>query len=111
VTLDHFLDRRYEFNKYNCGHFVVEVWKYLTGEDLAGACKDFLQTGFQKTRRDRIRIEQPESPCLVVLTSRRTVPHVGIYWEGRMIHLNALVGARWEHLDMLPSQYTQHYFK
>lgn len=93
TSIDVFLDR-VPRKGYNCLDFVREVWLYLYREDVTAKLTklvgDFVNRkvtvsgvkGFK-------RLQQPESPCFVVMQRSRCVPHVGIYLDGRILHLGS----------------------
>lgn len=90
-SVDPFLDRM-PGPGYNCLDFVREVWLAMTGQDitakltrLVGAFANRKATvsgvkGFQ-------RLKTPVSPCFVVMQRFKFVPHIGIYLNGRILHL------------------------
>lgn len=108
-NIDKFLDRVPKAN-YNCLDFVREVWLDWYGEDVTDRLKKLV--GAFVGRRVTIsgvkafkRLQHPVSPCFFVMQRQRCTPHVGIYYEGRMLHLGAK-GAEYQ----LPS-IVKSYFK
>jgi hypothetical protein len=99
-SIDCFLDR-VPTKRYNCLDFAREVWRYLTGEDITDALQ-LLQGDFERRRVTKYgmrrfrRLERPETPCFVVLKHPYSVPHVGIYLDAKVLHLNAT------HVDYQP---------
>lgn len=93
MSLDSFFDRRYNRQTYNCAHFVCDVWRSLTGRDIGTELEGFLKPPKERwtdpaLRRKFRKLEKPESPCLVVMQRLRSVPHVGVYVRGKVIHLH-----------------------
>lgn len=91
MNIDQFLDREYDCESYNCGHFVVEVYKELTGIDLKNICSAFLSSNlewYSKELKFRTRLDKPVSPCLAMIKGNWQIPHVGIYIDGKILHLN-----------------------
>jgi hypothetical protein len=92
MSIDGFFHRKYNANTYNCAHFVCEVWESLTGQSLADRVEGLLRpraerhVSFAMLRRLQ-RLERPISPCVVVMTRPRSAPHVGIYLDGRILHI------------------------
>lgn len=91
MSLDAFLDRQYDLERYNCLHHAAEVWKHLTGEDILTRLEDVLNgvkrahvAGFEALAR-------PVDPCLALLRRRggksRSDMHVGVYVGRRIIHI------------------------
>lgn len=93
TCLDSFFTRRYNRTTYNCAHFVCEVWKELTGQDLEQELTGFLRPPKERytdpaLRRKFKRLEQPQSPCIVIMQRRGSVPHTGVYVRGKVIHIH-----------------------
>ena len=113
MSLDIFLDREYDFNKYNCSHFVADVWKHLTGEYIGDICDAFVNSELDvyfNLFRQRKKLCIPETPCVVFMQADKVVPHAGIYIDGRVIHLTQQ-GAKFEDLCMLKVYYRLSYYK
>ena len=114
MSIDDYLERNYDIDKQNCGHFVVEVWKDLTGQNIAGVCAAFLDAEMTKTRMEAreglMHIRKPESPCIVVMKSPHTETHVGVYIKGKILHLSEN-GVRYEPLVMLTPYWRMSYYK
>ena len=89
MNIDDFLDRIYDIKKYNCSHFVAELWLHLTGEDISHLCQAFVGNGdeYLKKIRHRVKLRKPESPCVAMMTNKMLPPHAGIYLDGRIIHI------------------------
>lgn len=89
-SIDKYLDKTYHFTKYNCGHFVNEVWMDLTGECIIGICQSFVQGedgDFTMRIRERTKLKEPETPCVAMMHSQDAIPHAGIYIDGSILHL------------------------
>ena len=110
MNLNQFLDRQYDLTAYNCGHFVTEVWKEVTGEDITDLCSDFISTGFAKTRRKLERLPRPKNPCLIVMAADHLPPHVGVFIENKVIHLQES-GPISQSLIFLPRHYQLSFFR
>lgn len=92
MNLDKFFDRTYNESSYNCAHFVSEVWQYMTGEDISEKLTGFTTSRDKrsvnmKLRFDFERLVTPVTPCLILMHRRRTSTHVGIYINGKILHL------------------------
>jgi hypothetical protein len=91
-TTDRWLAKRQIPNVYNCFDFTRDVWKDLTGDDI-GDRLQILQRSIPDRRVSRSdltafrRLNGPESPSLVMMRSRRATPHIGVYLNGRILHL------------------------
>lgn len=105
TSVDAFLDRVYNERHYNCLHFTVEVWRALTGEDIAERL-DGLLSGPVADRRIRrphtgafLSLPDRRSPCLALMQRARIAPHVGIYLRGRVLHIRE-TGPAFEPLEI-----------
>ena len=78
--------------KFTCWDFACLVLKRLTGKDLSG----ILTGGDERTQirsliknRDKfIKIESPKELCLVVIKNISRSPHVGVFYSGKILHLD-----------------------
>lgn len=92
MSVDRYLDRKYNRTSYNCLHFVAEVWEAETGEDAGDRLGALLAaaSGAGLTRkhvRAFTRLDRPESPCFALMERPAGPPHVGIYIRGRILHI------------------------
>lgn len=92
VSLDHLMTREFR-PEYTCIEFAREVWLALTGEDLRVRLGALLAGPSQRSvptdiRHGFRRLARPEAPCLVLMMQLGLDPHLGVFWEGGMIHLN-----------------------
>lgn len=90
-SIDGFLDRQ-RGRDYNCFDFAAEVWAALTGEDIRKRVQGLARAiSARKARPSDLkgfkRLEQPANPCFVLMQRRKFVPHIGIYLDGRILHL------------------------
>lgn len=90
--VDNYLDRQFNWQSYNCWHFANEVWKDLCGKELLATSADQAQGAYRV-------LHQAVSPCLVLFQGVAPVPHVGVYYQGRVLHLRE-EGARYEQLHL-----------
>lgn len=91
IGVDRFLDR-IPSKDYNCMDFVREVWLAIKGTDIASSLT-WLSARF-KDRKSTVsgargfeRLKSPCTPCIVFMQRRFLVPHVGIWIDGRVLHL------------------------
>lgn len=99
--VDVFLDREYDFKRYNCGHFVSDVWLALTGEDIGSVCQSFLHgkiNQFWEERNKRTLLKCPVSPCVCVMKNKLHETHAGVFIEDKILHLSDL-GVRYEPIE------------
>jgi len=103
MNLDRFFDRVYNDAKYNCAHFVCEVWKELNNQDISEALT-WAKTGRSLRVMDAHRLGQferilaPVSPCLALFQANQGASHVGIWLDGKILHL-AQNGVEWTYLE------------
>jgi hypothetical protein len=90
-SVDPFLDR-VQTREYNCLDFTREVWLDMTGEDITARLTGLV--GAFVDRKPNLsgvksfkRLPGPISPCIVVMQRFHFIPHVGIFWNGRILHL------------------------
>lgn len=104
MTLDDLFDRTYDRVNYNCAHFVSEAWPVVTGQGLPDAFAGFLLPPSDRTatlpqRASFERLSDPASPCLVLMDRPGATPHVGIWYNGKVLHLTEL-GVNYQPLDV-----------
>lgn len=102
--LDQFFFKRYNKDRYNCGHFVAEVWKVVTGQSIDTAMGSFLRPASERDAPASIRahfsrILAPDAPCIVLMTRPHSEPHVGIYLDGKVLHIHEY-GTEFQPLDV-----------
>jgi hypothetical protein len=93
-SVDSYLGRQYDQSKYNCWHFVCDVWKDLTNVELVPDNMspwqlDHLHGLVVKRAQQLQRLPSAESPCLVLMLRKRIAPHIGVFHNGRVLHLNS----------------------
>lgn len=104
MSIDKYFSKKYDIDNYNCAHFVAEVWKEETGNDIRENLAGYLEpSGARRVsmsqRRAFKRLERPCSPCVVLFQSHRIAPHVGIYLRGRVLHISSKQGVRFDELS------------
>lgn len=106
MNLDWAFSKTYDARNYNCAHFVIEIFEKALGID--GPMKEALE-GFLTGRGDRRvyahklkvfkRLDQAREGCLCLFHAPASEPHVGIYLEGRVLHLTK-TGVHWVELPI-----------
>lgn len=102
-SVDAYFSRIYNSRTYNCAHFVCEVWKDETGQDITANLAGYLcgpgeRRAIKAQRRAFRRLATPQSPCVVLFQGLRSAPHVGIYIRGRVLHISSKQGVRFDDL-------------
>ena len=92
MSVDRWLAKRYDADKYNCAHFAAEVWAAETGENIEGTLTGFLRPESERRasmdlKRQFVLLDRPASPCLVLMRRPRCQPHVGVYLRGQILHI------------------------
>lgn len=92
MNIELFFFKEYDNSTYNCCHFVQDVWEHLTGIDIS-----LNMTGFTKDKKNRnvtlshMKIYKeckfPKNPSIVYMQHRSLPPHVGIYINGKILHI------------------------
>lgn len=93
MNLDSLFFKKYNKDHYNCAHFVRDAWLIETGVDITKELEGFLMPARERNvksslRRVFKRLKEPVSPCIVLMQRPRSVPHVGIYLRGKVLHLH-----------------------
>lgn len=104
MSIDEFFKRKYNRETYNCAHFASEVWQHLTGESIAHKLAGLLEPPKTRhvrfdLRRQFVRLQAPESPCLALMQRRGSAPHVGIFLRGRVLHIHEM-GVEFQPIDV-----------
>ena len=102
MTIDQFHYKTYDDKHYNCAHFVNEVWKALTGQDISLGMQGF--TVGRENRKMTLshlrifkQISKPITPSIAFMQAPDKT-HVGIFYKGKIFHLSK-GGVRLENLD------------
>jgi hypothetical protein len=107
---DDYFNRVYDNDSYNCAHLVCEAWQDITGDDLSEVLKGFLQPVKDRTAELSIknklkRSKELVSPCIVLMTHKNSEPHVGIYIDGKVLHIRE-IGVHYQPLEMASFGYS-----
>lgn len=85
-TVDNYLQRKFDMKSYNCWHFAKDVWEDLTTERLESRdIGNFVSV-------------KPRTPCFVLMQKPNAVPHVGIFYNSKVLHLHPIRGVCYEPL-------------
>jgi hypothetical protein len=93
MSIDEFFHKCYNRQSYNCAHFVCDVWKRVTGASIDRTLEGFLHPPSARRadpalRRAFVRLGQPVNPCIVLMQRAKSAPHVGVYLNGRVLHIH-----------------------
>lgn len=109
--IDEFFNRTYDKSNYHCGHFVCEAWQKLTGQVLSDTLKGFLCRRLERKailsdlKRFRI-LKKPESPCIALFQSTRSQTHVGIWLNGKILHIGP-AGVQYQPIDVVSISFSK----
>jgi hypothetical protein len=81
--IDRYLQKTFKLRGYNCWSLVRDFWRDTQGCDLGPVI------GLHDTSKklEYKKLEKPESPCIVLMLNPRQIPHVGVYWKGKVLHI------------------------
>lgn len=108
IEVDRFLDR-VPGPQYKCFDFAREVWQISFGVDVGYSLHSLtVALSERQIKPSELRafekLKQPEEPCFVTMQRGRTVPHIGIWTQGRVLHL-APTGAQYVPLFVAARRY------
>lgn len=103
-SVDPYLGRPYDPASYDCWDMLREAWLELTGFDMgarprSGAPVLALGRHFQ-------RLAGPASPAIALMRRPRVVSHVGLFWQGRVLH-NQPGGVRFDRPEVASLGFTE----
>lgn len=108
-------EKKYDVNQYHCVHFVIEAAKSIFQKDystsfigLTSSLNEAIQTSRQTIIQNR-RLKEPRQGCIVLMTSLTGNNHVGLFYSGKVLHLNES-GTQYLSLSMLKYFYTRFRF-
>lgn len=115
MSIDKFLDKVYDRNNYNCAHFTADVYNHITGRNIEDNLKGLLfplkdNHASIDLRKGWKRLQSPSSPCIVLFGGKNREPHVGVYYNGRVLHLTP-TGAQYVDVELaaLPFKTVRYY--
>lgn len=91
--VDPWLSKTFSLNTYNCFDFAREVWRELTGVDLGDQVPEppnikAYQIQAVKVSNTLKKLTAPANPCIVLFQRSGVEPHIGIFYNGKVLHLN-----------------------
>lgn len=103
-SVDPYLSARYVDDRYECRHFVRDIWKDITGEDIADRLGSIFDPSARSIPVSEVKafrkLDGPESPCIVLLRRSGDRPHMGVFLRRRVLHLDE-AGAHFDRLDIV----------
>ena len=112
-SIDALLNRQYDAKNYHCVHFVIDAAKYLFELDytsyflsLAGAWShEIKQAHHAYNFKQCVQLDAPKDGCVVLMTNLMNNAHVGLYYQGRVLHI-AEQGVYFQELRSLTRNYS-----
>jgi hypothetical protein len=100
----------YHASKYNCAHFVCDVWKGETGQDISQTMHGVLfAPRDRKLKLGDVHkvtvLKEPVSLCLVLMRNKWE-SHVGVWLRGKVLHL-VQCGAQYVPLEVARVGFTK----
>lgn len=94
LSVDSYLGRRFNLARYNCWHLVRDGWLELTGLDLGDRTPERISTAALIGRFDNDvpefeQLADPASPCIILMQQAGAVPHVGLFYRGKVLQMTA----------------------
>lgn len=108
-STDKYLAREYRRGTYDCWSMAKDVWLELTGVDLrhlvpSGDTKADYESHTLEAASTLRRVDDLQDPCLVLMQRKRLEPHVGVFYKGKLLHLNTH-GAQYRPLEQITVPY------
>lgn len=106
--------KTYDIENYNCTHFAADIWLCLTGEDISEFMSLFIpKTGIvgniydSQNRRLFKRVRKPESPSIVLISSKMADAHVGVWNKNGVFHISSFSGVKFEKLENMTNNFSR----
>ncbi len=92
MSIDAFLGKVYHSGKYNCAHFVVDVWEHVTGVNIEKVMEGFLLPPKDRfvnksIRKFFVKLDKPAHMSIVLMRRPRVEPHVGLFYKDRVLQI------------------------
>lgn len=110
-SVDPYLAREFDQARYNCWDMLREAWFEITGDDIGCRTPEpatalAMRHRFDREEAEFERLPGPVSPSIVLMRRPRTVPHVGLFWIAKVLHIQPR-GARYERLETARLGFTE----
>lgn len=105
LEVDKYIQKRHSMKDYNCWDFIREVWIDLTGIDIGhrtptNLSRKAMKERFEKEEYQFKRLTVLQDPCLLLFKRNKILPHVGVYYKGKVLHLPEKSNGKYEPLDI-----------
>lgn len=109
------MEWEFDLQHWNCWHFCQQFWKELSGNDLGNLAPARMSTlnVEQAVQNSQVGFEKllaPRDPCIVLAIRPNTMPHVGVYHQGRIVHAKSS-GVRNDPISLFKMGFSElHYY-
>jgi len=88
----------YDADRYCCEHFLIDAYRHYTGIDISNK---LLTSGFfcASNLRQFVQVDKPSQHSIVLFRARNKA-HVGLWVDGRVLHLEPH-GVVWQTLNIV----------
>jgi hypothetical protein len=110
--VDSYLGLSHDMGKYNCWDFIRDVWLEVKDQDIGKRTPKTvtlknLKSKFIEEESQFKKIDSPISPCIVLFRRKKSLPHVGVYLEGFVLHLPEKQTSRMDKLEIVGKGFTE----
>lgn len=109
--VDDFLNRKHDMKSYNCWDFVREILFREKGVDIGKRTPDQVTLSALKKQIDEHsrlfpKLEKPKNFCIVLFKREKRLPHIGIFYKGKILHLPERSHARFDPISIAALGFT-----
>ena len=110
--IEKYLTWEFDMQRQNCFDMARAFWAELTGVQLGRQTPYEIAVDAFTLRAEQVaarlkKVETIVDPCLVLMQRERINPHVGVFYRGRILHLDYRQGAAYEALDHVTARFTK----
>ncbi len=110
-STDKYFGKEFHIENYNCWDFIRDVWLELKGEDIGKrtptpATRYEMKIKFSKEENHFQNISELQSPCIVLFKRDKATPHVGVFYNGKVLHLKE-TGVKYEDINLAGFGFTE----
>ena len=111
MSIDALFDKKYS-KHYTCANFVKDALLHLTGFDFSDQLKGFLlPVGnieiLAACKNNFELIKCPQNNALVVMRRANNPPHVGVWYNNKVLHLSEFSGVQYQPLEIAALGFTK----
>lgn len=92
MNFDTLFLKEYDDKNYNCSHFVVDVYREITGIDISDLLLGFMRPKherqvFKNIRKNFGQTSVIKNKTLLCLMSNNHEKHAGVFYKNKILHL------------------------